>query len=162
MSKVNRRDFLKLAGAGSAALVAVGAGVSGVGRLIRRGSARGVSKFAFRATAGLPQKYPFPSYASMVVKGTVDPAAGTGSIQRSILAGAPEAMSDIVLPGTTRTFHVTSVRQSRSSLLVNAAIDDASTLGPGESPSITLGIDRGSGLIRAPFIDSELELQSAR
>jgi hypothetical protein len=160
MSKVSRRGFLKLAGAGSAALVAIGAGVTGVGKLFRPGDAQGTAKFAFQATAGLPQG-PFPSYASLVLKGTVDPVAGTGTIERSVLAGSPESMSDIVLPGTTRTFHVVGVRRHRSALLVNAALDDMSTLGPGESPSITLRIDKGSELVRAPFVDQEVELQLA-
>jgi hypothetical protein len=160
MSKVSRRGFLKLAGAGSAALVAIGAGVTGVGRLIRPGDARGTTKFAFQATAGLPRR-PFPSYASLVLKGTVDPVAGTGTIERSVLAGSPESMSDIVLPGTMRTFHVTSVRPNRSALIVDAALDDVSVLGPGESPSITLRIDKGSELVWAPFVDQEVELQLA-
>jgi hypothetical protein len=160
MSKVNRRDFLKAAGAGSAALITIGAGVTGVGRLIRRGGPRDAARFAFRATTGLPQR-PFPSYASMVLKGTIDPVAGTGTIQRSVLAGPPEAMSDIVLPGTTRTFHVTSVRSKGRALLVNAAIDDVGALGPGEAPLMWLWIDRTSGVLRAPFVDRELELQLA-
>lgn len=160
MSRVSRRGFLKLAGAGSAAFVAIGAGLAGIGQLIQRGGAQGSSTLAFRATTGLPQ-HPFPSYASMVLKGTVDPVAGTGTIQRSVLAGGPEAMSDILLPGTIRTFRVTGIRRNGSLLLVNAAIDDPATLAPGEPPSLTVTIDRSTGVLRAPFVDRELELQLA-
>jgi hypothetical protein len=162
MSQVTRRAFLKLVGAGSAALAAMGAGVIGAGRLLRAGpgSPKRAAPIVFRATAGLPQR-PLPAYASLVFEGSVDPVAGTGKLQRSLLAGAPEAMSGIRLPGMQRSYSVTSVTEDSGTLLVRATIEDRSDVAPGESPSILVRIDRQNGVVQAPFVDRQLELTLA-
>jgi hypothetical protein len=164
MSEVTRRNFLKLAGAGSAALAAMSAGVAGVGRVIGFGAAGSSAPRAapvmFRATAGLPQR-PYPAYASLVFEGSVDPAAGTGTLRRSVFAGAPEAMSGILLPGTERSYNVTGVTGDGGTLLVRAMADNSGVLGAGESPSILVRIDRMTGVVKAPFADRQLELQLA-
>ncbi|TMK56628.1 MAG: hypothetical protein E6G54_09105, partial [Actinobacteria bacterium] len=105
MSDMNRRDFLKIAGAGSAVLAAIGAGVVATGKVFRADPASSGPNepLTFRATAGLPQQ-PYPAYASLVFDGSVDPSAGTGTIRRAVYAGAPEAMSTIVFPGTERSY----------------------------------------------------------
>src|SRR6266571_6497087 len=41
--------------------------------------------------------------------GSVDPSAGTRKIRRAVYAGAPDAMSTIVFPGTERSYEVTRV-----------------------------------------------------
>ena len=67
MSDMNRRDFLKIAGAGSAVLAAIGAGVVATGKVFRadHASTGPNEPLTFRATAGLPQQ-PYPAYASLV------------------------------------------------------------------------------------------------
>ena len=73
MKQMDRKGFVKLAGAGSAAAAA--AGVPFVGGLLHheRGTLR------FRASGGLPTS-PLPSYATHVVEGTVDLEAQSGTV----------------------------------------------------------------------------------
>ncbi len=163
MRNLSRRDFVKLAGAGTAALAGAGAAVTALtGRIwptARRASGAGTA-LSFRAATGLPQR-PFPSYASLVWEGTVDPASGSGMLRRSVMAGAPEAMSTIELPGTVRALRVTSVAEQGSTLLIRATVEDPSVLGPGESPAASIRIDQRRGLAWAPFIERQLELRLA-
>src|SRR5205085_1807201 len=73
MNKLNRRKFLTLAGVGSAA-AAAGAALPGANLLTGGEKAK---TFTFRAVVGLPKK-PLPAYASYVIEGHVDLAAGSG------------------------------------------------------------------------------------
>ena len=65
MQGMNRRTFLKLAGAGSVATAAVGAPVAA---LVAR---NGGNTLHFEATAGLPTA-PWPAYATRVMEGVID------------------------------------------------------------------------------------------
>ena len=161
MRNLSRRDFMKLAGAGTAALAGVGAAVTALTSRVwptALRASRAGSALRFRATTGLPQR-PLPSYASLVWEGTVDPISGSGVLRRSVLAGAPEAMSAIELPGTARALRVTSVVDEGDSLLIRAMAEDPSVLGAGESPRTSIRIDQGRGLIWAPFVERQLELR---
>ncbi len=71
MQQINRRNLFKLAGAGT--VLAAGVAIPTVGRL----RIDQHDLFQFRATLGLPEP-PLPSYATYVVEGTLNLAAGTG------------------------------------------------------------------------------------
>jgi hypothetical protein len=114
--------------------------------------------FSFRAATGLPATR-MPSYASLVVEGSVDPSAGTGRVKRALFAGAPAAQSEIELPGTSRWFRVAGVRREGRSLLVRGLAEDPGALGPGESRTALFRIDRAGGRVWAPFVDSDEELR---
>jgi len=159
MSEMKRRDFLKIAGAGSAVLAAIGAGVVATGKVFRADpiSTDANEALAFRATAGLPQQ-PYPAYASLVFDGAVDPSAGTGTIRRAVYAGAPEAMSTIVFPGTERSYDVTRVTGGSEQMLVWARIRDGFTLEPGEPSTIRVHVDQRTGEVEAPFANAQLKL----
>jgi hypothetical protein len=160
MSELNRRDFLKIAGAGSAVLAAIGTGVVATGKVFRPDHAVADAPLTFRATAGLPQK-PYPAYASLVVDGSVDPSAGTGTIRRAVYAGAPDAMSTIVFPGTERSYDVKGVTGTGDQLLVWAKVADRSTLEAGEPSTIRVRVDQRTGEVEAPFVNTQLTLSGS-
>jgi len=70
---------------------------------------RGALKF--KAVTGLPRN-PLPTYASFVIEGTVDLDRGSGIVTKSIYAGAPQAMSNVLFAGAARTIRVTTVDRS--------------------------------------------------
>jgi hypothetical protein len=113
MGKLSRRDFLKLAGTGSAAMAAGGILATG---LLRQADS---STYTFRAVSGVP-KPPLPNYASYVLDGSIDLGSGTGVLRKTVFAGAPDAMSAIAFPGLSRTLRVTDVRRMSGVLLVEA------------------------------------------
>ena len=144
MQQINRRNLFKLAGAG--AVLAAGVAIPAVGRL----RIDQPDLFQFRATLGLPEP-PLPSYATYVVEGTLNLAAGTGLVTSRVLAGHPGAPSDIGLPGLGRIMNVTGVDDRGSQLTVRGFIEDRSQLQPGENHQVELVIDRARGLVQAPF-----------
>jgi len=144
MQQINRRNLFKLAGAG--AVLAAGVAIPTVGRL----RIDQHDLFQFRATLGLPEP-PLPSYATYVVEGTLNLAAGTGLVTSRVLAGHPGAPSDIGLPGLGRIMNVTGVDDRGSQLTVRGLIEDRSQLQPGENHQVELVIDRARGLVQAPF-----------
>ncbi len=148
MKSMDRRDFLKMAGAGSAVVVA-GTLVPVAGFLAWTGA----DHVRFRAVVGMP-KPPLPAYASYVIEGDVNIAAKTGRLAKSVYAGAPGAMSGIVFPGTVRTVRVTDVQRSGDTLRIAGVIDDQSNLLKGESPEMTIVVDRLQGTARANFLGS--------
>jgi hypothetical protein len=162
MSRVSRREFLKWAGAGSVALAGVAAGAYS---LLGKGAASAVRRlvsptapYRFRAAAGVPS-HPLPAYASFVVEGAVDPATGTGRFRKALFAGAPEAMSTIEFPGTSRWFRVTGVREKGTSLLVRAVAEDSGSLARGEGLTALVRVDRSARRVIAPLINSDIELR---
>src|SRR6266566_8050579 len=153
MKTIDRRDFLKMAGAGSAVVVAgVAMPVAGYFGWINKDSLR------FRAVAGMP-KAPLPSFASYVIEGQVDLGARTGQLAKSIHAGAPDAMSGVVFPGTARSIRVTDVQRSGDSVLISGEILEQSQLLKGESPSFKIQIDRLSGVAQADFLGSNVVMR---
>lgn len=152
MDAVNRKSFLKIAGAGTAAA----AGAAGI-PLARSLEARSKG-LAFRATGGLPQA-PLPSYATHVVEGSVDLTHGSGLITSRVLAGNPEAMSTVGLPGLVRLIRVVGVETNGQRVKVRGLIEDRSQLRRGESPNVEVVIDQKRGLVQAPFLGRQNELQ---
>jgi hypothetical protein len=144
MQQMNRRRLFKLAGVGT--LLAAGVATPTVGRL----RLDQPDVFRFRATLGLPE-LPLPSYATYVIEGTLNLAAGTGLVVSRVLAGHPGAPSDIGLPGLGRIMNVTGVDVRGSQLTVRGLIEDRSQLEPGEDHQVELVIDRAHGVLQAPF-----------
>jgi hypothetical protein len=146
MKTMDRRDFLKIAGVGTAAFAAAAAvpvaGYFGwTGKNILR----------FRAVTGMP-KAPLPAYASYVIEGQVDIRARTGSLAKSLHAGAPDAMSGVVFPGTARAIQVTDVQETGSELRINGQIAQPAALLKGESSSFSMLVDRSTGIAQADFL----------
>lgn len=150
MNSMDRRNFLKLAGTASAAAAAAAVPIAVAVPLAARLSAGTAGRMSFRATTGLPQK-PMPAYATQVVDGNIDLARGTGIVTTQVFAGHTVGVSDIALPGMSRTMRITSVFQEGASLRLAGVIDDRSQLTPGENSQIEILIDRANGVVRAPL-----------
>jgi hypothetical protein len=144
MQQVNRRRLFKLAGVGT--VLAAGVTIPAVGRLQKDAQ----DQFQFRATLGLPE-LPLPSYATYVIEGTLDLIRGTGLVASRILAGHPDAQSNIGLPGLGRIIAVTQIEQRGSQLALRGIVQDRSQLQPGEKPEVDIVIDRARGVVQAPF-----------
>jgi hypothetical protein len=144
MQHVNRRKLFKLAGVGT--VMAAGIGIPTVVRL--RNDQQ--DQFQFRATLGLPEA-PLPSYATYVIEGTVDLVAGTGLVASRVLAGHPDAQSNIGLPGLGRIMAITQVEERGPRLVLRGLVQDRSQLQPGESAEIELVVDRARETVQAPF-----------
>ena len=153
MEKLNRRKFLKVAGASSA--VAAGAVLPSSGLLANSAAANGT--VTFRAVAGMPQK-PLPNYASYVIEGHVNLDARTGVITKSVFAGAPETMSTVALPGMSRIARITDVVEEAGLLRITGVVDDRSQLRRGESPTFTVLMDRSLGTVKAEFFGNSVTL----
>ena len=155
MDKISRRDFLKIVGGGSVAL-------AGGAMLANIGLPGQVAKDAltFRAVAGLPSM-PLPSYASYVVEGGVNLATKTGVVTRTVFAGAPDATSNLALPGLTRNLRITDVSSLGGIVRITAEVADPSILLKGETSTTTITIDRSSGTARTDFLGRDIELQLA-
>ena len=153
MNPVDRRNFLKLAAKGSA--VAAAAAVmplSGVLRWTSQGALK------FRAVAGLPRN-PLPTYATFVVEGSVDLDRGTGIVTKSLYAGAPQAMSNILFPGTARTIRVTTVDRSANQVRLAGVVDARQALAARENRNVTIVIDTSQKLAHADFLGTAVVLQ---
>jgi hypothetical protein len=153
MKTIDRRDFLKMAGAGS---VVVAAGVAMPVAGFFTWSKKDVLRF--RAVAGMP-KAPLPTYASYVVEGQVDLTARTGQLAKSVHAGAPDAMSGVVFPGTSRSVRVTDVQESGGGVVISGEIVERSQLLQGESPTFRIQIDRSAGVAQADFLGSPVVMR---
>jgi hypothetical protein len=147
VNNLNRRRLFKIAGVGSA--LAASAALPVVGHYISESSGDS-DVFAFRSTIGMPE-LPLPSYATYLVEGTLNLAAGTGLVTSRVLAGHPDDPSEIGLPGLARIIKVTQVQANGPLLNVQGIIEDRSQLQPGESPRVDLIIDRARRTIMAPF-----------
>ena len=159
MEDIDRRKFLKMVGVGSGA-IAAGAMVAGSG-LAGLGGGKGLwgtDIFAFRAVGGLPGGN-LPSYATYVLEGHLNPLALSGVVTRTVYAGPPEAMSQIVLPGFTRVVRVDGLRDLGALLHVRGAVEDGSLLRAGESPRMEFHIDRAAGVAQAPFFGTWVPLR---
>jgi hypothetical protein len=147
VNNLNRRRLFKIAGVGSA--LAAGAALPVVGRYVAASSGDS-DVFAFRSTLGMPE-LPLPAYATYLVEGTLNLAAGTGLITSRVLAGHPDDPSEVGLPGLARIIKVTQVQASGPVLNVRGIIEDRSQLQPGESAQVDLVIDRSRRTVVAPF-----------
>ncbi len=158
MTEMNRRKFLNLMGAGTAAMAAgvllIPGGVLTSGRVLQTTK----NKLKFRAVGGLPQG-PFPGYASYVIEGTIDLKTNSGSATMNVFAGPPEVMSSIALPGLSRTLRITEVQDSGTVMRVRGVVDDRSQLHQGENPYVDITIDSGRNVASSSFMDSEVSLR---
>lgn len=152
MGTMNRKGFIKVAGAGSVAAAAA-AGVPLAGKLAANDKATAVS---FRAAAGLP-KAPLPGYATQLVEGTVDLAAGTGTVTTRVVAGHPEDTGVVGLPGLSRIIRVTAVSGDKNRYVLTGHIDDRSQLARGEPAKVTIVVDQRAKLVHAPFLGRQTE-----
>ncbi len=155
MEKLDRKRFLRAAGAGSVAA----AGLTAI-PLAERLVPPAPKSFTFRATAGLPRS-PLPSYATHIVEGSVDLASGSGLITSRVLAGHPDAASPIGLPGLGRVIRITAIDQQGEQLLLHGLVEDRSQLRRGESAKLELLLDRKRGSIEGPFLGRRQELKLA-
>jgi hypothetical protein len=154
MKELDRKDFLKAAGAGSAA-VAAGAGLPLAKHFVDRSG-----QLTFTAATGLPGT-PLPSYATQIVEGRVDLARGSGLVTSRVLAGHPGDTSVVGLPGLSRVIRVTEVDAEGQRVRLRGLIEDRSPLRRGESHRVEIVVDRKRGLVKAPFLGRELEHELA-
>jgi hypothetical protein len=153
MSKLTRRRFLIIGGAGAVAVAAGGAALA-IRQFSKTSSSGGT--LTFRAVAPLPRP-PLVSYASYVITGQVDLGSGTGTITRTVFAGDPGIMLPIAL--LTRQAHVTSVETQGSTWRITGKVDNPSQLQPGESASFTIVIDPDHHAAQSDFYGDPIQLQ---
>src|ERR1051326_6434431 len=153
MKTLDRRDFLKMAGVGTAA-VAAGMSIPVAGFF----GWTGKDLLRFRAVAGMP-KAPLPAYASYVIEGRVDMRARTGSLAKSLLPCSPDAMTGVLFPGTSRSIQITDVKRVGSEVRISGKIAEPVTLLKGESPEFSMVVDQSNGIARANFLGSPVVMR---
>jgi hypothetical protein len=141
---MDRKNFIKVAGADSAAAAAA-VGVPLAGALA---ASRDDNTFSLRAVAPLPQK-PLPAYASHLVEGTVDLMIGTGIATSRVLAGHPEDTGIVGIPGLSRIIRITNASADGSRHTLTGLIDDRSQL---QRAQLTILIETKTGTLVAPFL----------
>ncbi len=150
MKTLDRRDFLKIAGAGTVALAA-GASVPVAGFF----GWTGKDVLRFRAVAGMPRA-PLPAYASYVIEGKIDIPARTGTLAKSLHAGAPDAVSGVVFPGTARAIQITDVQRAGVEIRISGLISQPATLLKGETPEFSMVVNRSAGIAQADFLGTQV------
>ena len=151
MSKLNRRKFLTLAGASTAA-AATGVGITSAGLIAGHSTSR---TFTFRAVTGLPTML-LPAYASYVVQGHVDLSKRSGTVTKTIYAGEPDEVSLIAFPGQSRIVRITDAEDLGGTFRITGVIDDRSQLLPGESSTFDILIDPYQHTAKTTFLGSDL------
>ncbi|HEU5369697.1 MAG TPA: hypothetical protein VFU69_14590 [Ktedonobacterales bacterium] len=154
MSKITRRRFLVVGGAGAIVVAAGGAALAIRQFSTKPGSSGGT--LTFQAVAALPRA-PLASYASYVIAGQVHLGNGVGTMTRTIFAGAPNARQPIAL--LTRAARVTSVQSQGNIRHITGTITDPSQLQPGESASFTIVIDPDHKVAQSDFFGDPIQLQ---
>lgn len=157
MSVLKRRKFLKLAGAGSVAATVAGTGALTLAHKLGSED-QGNKTLTFRAVTGMPQE-PLPSYASYLLEGHVNLDTQTGTITKSVMAGAPGAMSNIGLPGLSQIVRITKAQELAGIIQIEGVVDDRSQLQRGENPEFVMHIDPSNRVVRAGFFGSQIQLK---
>lgn len=159
MKGMNRRRFLQIAGASS---VAVAAGTAGAAPLLtsapRLAASSKQGTFTFRAVTGLPTKY-LPTYASYVLDGHVNLTTRSGVMTNTVFAGAPDAMSQIAIPGLSRIIRINDVQDLGGAFRLKGVIDDRSLLQRGESPYFELVIDPAQKIAKTRYFGTDIVMQ---
>jgi hypothetical protein len=155
MDKMDRKSFVKVAGAGTVVAAAAG-GVPLAAQLVRKDG----DTLRFSAMGGLPQGK-LPSYATHFVEGTVDLGTGLGTVTSRIVAGHPGEPSIIGLPGLSRVFRITSVDARGERYKLGGVVEDRSMLGRGESANVEIVVDRKKGIVEAPLAGRSVSLPIA-
>jgi hypothetical protein len=148
--QLHRKDFLKFAGAGSAAVAAA------AGLPLTKHFADRSGQLTFRAATGLPRA-PLPSYATQIVEGKINLTRGSGLVTSRVVAGHPRDTSLVGLPGLARVIRVTEVAAEGQQLRLRGVVEDRSQLRRGESHYVEILVDRKRGVVQAPFVGSQLE-----
>jgi hypothetical protein len=153
MSTFTRRRFLVLAGAGIAAL--------GGGALVlwQRGQSATGGILSFQAITALPRA-PLPAYASYVIDGRVNLGTRTGTITRTVFAGAPQQR--LPIPLLARTIRVTDMQDKGASKHITGVVTDQSQLQPGEGTSFEMTIDSARQLAQTDFFGDPIQLNVER
>ena len=154
MNKIERRKFLKVTGAG----VAGAAALSALGPLATLVTSVKDGELHFRAVTGLPNS-PLPAYASYVLEGRVNLKTKSGVMTRSLMAGAPDAMSEIAFPGVARSAAVSNVRVTDRVVRITGRVNNPAQLTTGESDLAEITLDRSKGLAWAQFFGSEVTMR---
>jgi len=159
MNGINRRRFLKWAGAGSIAAATAGAAtlMPVLPEAPRLTAASQQGSFTFRAVVGLPTR-PLPSYASYVIECHVHLSTRSGMLTKAVFAGHPEGMSTIALPGLSRIVRITDVQDEGGAWRIVGVVDDRSQLLRGERRDFEMRINPSSGAVLADFFASEVQL----
>jgi hypothetical protein len=150
MKQIDRRKFLGMVGAGSAAAAVVAAPAAAA--LITRSGSGSVS---FHAEKAMPEE-PLAAYATAIADGSVDLATGTGLVTTRLLAG--HAGSGIALPGLTRMVRVTRATVVGSEVRMDGVVEDRSQLARGESAKVHMVLDRGQRELRTTLGGSAVTL----
>ncbi len=153
MKRMNRRRFLEVAGGWCVATLAISRFP-----LVARIAGGRSNLVRFRAAVGLPQP-PLPSYATQVVEGTLDLKSGAGLVISRVLAGHPGAKSTIGLPGLARRIRIMRIDADGERFRLTGMIEDCAQLRPGESQWSEIIVDRERGLVEAPFLGRQLQLE---
>ena len=156
MPSMDRRKFLGVAAAGSAAVSAAASG-SGLAAPAAASPAQGSGILHFRAETGLPGR-PWPAYATAIAEGSVDLGAGTGFVATHVLAGQPGSQANIGLPGTARLVRITNAATAGSMLRLQGIVEDRSTLAKGESARKNFVLDQANRQLRTVIAGTEMFL----
>jgi len=154
VKKMNRRQFLEVAGVGAAGAAAVAA-VAPLSTLVLSLTR---NHLHFRAVAGMPGA-PLPAYASYVLEGKINMSVKSGTLTSKVFAGAPEAMSAIEWPGLGRTIQVTEVAKSGGVIRVTGVADSSARLLQGESPTVQMVIDPSQGRAWGDFFGTKVSMR---
>ena len=149
MKKLNRRKFLALAGASSAAVTTGGAIT-----LAELGQTKGKT-LTFRAVTGMPS-HSLPAYASYVIEGHVNLASRSGVVTQTLYAGGPEVMTKIAFPGQSRIIRVTDTQDLGGVFRITGVVHAPSQLRYGESSTFDMLIDPSQRIARTKLAGSEL------
>jgi hypothetical protein len=155
---MDRRKFLGVVGAGSAAVSAAAVSAAAVSAAAPApAAARRPGTLVFRAETGLPGR-PWPAYATAIAEGNVDLQSGTGLVVTRVLAGPAGNQADIGLPGTARLIRITKTTASGSSVHMQGVVEDRSTLANGESARQNFVLDQASRQLRAVIAGTDMSL----
>jgi hypothetical protein len=158
---MDRRKFLGVVGAGSAAVSAAAISTTALTTAATAPAAprpaRGPDMIHFRGEAGLPGR-PWPAYATAIAEGSIDLRSGTGFVATRLLAGQPGNPAGIGLPGTARLIRITGAASTGSTVYLEGVVEDRSTLAHGESARHTFLLDRARKQLRTVIAGTEVSL----
>jgi hypothetical protein len=161
MSSMDRRKFLGVVGAGSAAVSAAAISATALSTAAAAPAAppaaRRPGTLALRAETGLPGR-PWPAYATAIAEGNIDLRSGTGFVATRVLAGQPGNSAGIGLPGTARLVRITSASMNDRTVHLHGVVEDRSTLAHGENARKSFELDRARKQLRAVIAGTELSL----
>ena len=161
MPSMDRRKFLGVVGAGSAAVSAAAISTAGLSAAATAPAAsspaQGRGALHFRAETGLPGR-PWPAHATAVAEGSIDLESGTGFVATRVLAGQPGNSAAIGLPGTARLVRITAASTGGGSVSMRGVVEDRSTLAPGESARKTFVLDQTARQLRTVLGGTEMSL----